>query len=209
MARGRHEHHHITAGATLLLVLLLAVCCLVAASAPSAFAARGGGSVMSLIKDASDGVINGTYSISTVRAALSLVRTDPSYMQYSDIDGVLVDYLASLTHTAKPTPTPTVKPTATATGGVSISTPSASANPNGKHTESPKPGTHPGSPGASPAGNATASPSGGVPLPGETTGSQAGKRLAAAPWFFAIGATVVVLAVIVVAWRRRVRGSRG
>jgi hypothetical protein len=49
-----------------------------------------------IIADASDGTVNGHYSASQVRAALTAVSNDPSYSQYSDIVGVLQDYLSSL-----------------------------------------------------------------------------------------------------------------
>ena len=73
-----------------------------------------------IIQDASDGTINGHYTVAEVRAALAYVESDPALSQYSDIEGVLQDYLASLL-AAKPTPTPhptgqptTQSPTATA-----------------------------------------------------------------------------------------------
>ena len=61
-----------------------------------------------IIQDASDGTVNGHYTVAEVRAALAAVQNDPAYSQYSDIEGVLSSYLSSLlaathaptTHTA-------------------------------------------------------------------------------------------------------------
>jgi hypothetical protein len=211
MPRSTREHHHTGGAAALALVVLLAACCLVAAGAVTASAARGGGSVVALIRDASDGVVDGTYSIATVRSALNLVRTDPSYMQYSDIDGVLSDYLASLSHTTRPTPSPADPGSSgTSSGGASggssggaTDATSGGASASGGHTATPKATAGPASPGAASSPSAVTSPVGAAPLPEATTGSQAGRRLAAAPWFFAAGATVIVLAIVFVSWRHR------
>jgi hypothetical protein len=69
-----------------------------------------------IIQDASDGTINGHYTVAEVRAALAAVESDPSYSQYSDIETVIANYLSSLlAATATPTPTPrwTAKATVT------------------------------------------------------------------------------------------------
>ncbi len=71
--------------------------------------------IRTLLDDASDGVVDGMYSAAAVRAALVVVRGDPAYMQYSDIEGVLVDYLASITRTPRPSPTPSRTPAPTPT----------------------------------------------------------------------------------------------
>ncbi|MGD0998714.1 MAG: hypothetical protein ABR941_10430, partial [Thermoleophilia bacterium] len=55
-----------------------------------------GSSTAQIIKDASDGTINGHYSAAAVRAALAAVENNPAYQQYSDIAGVIQNYLASL-----------------------------------------------------------------------------------------------------------------
>jgi hypothetical protein len=49
-----------------------------------------------IIQDASDGTIDGTYSAADVQAALDYARTHPDVLQYSNAQGVLEDYLASL-----------------------------------------------------------------------------------------------------------------
>ncbi len=80
---------------------LLVVVLLLVAGGMCASAASAGGSG-AILDDASDGVVDGSYSAAQVRAALVVVRSDPAYMQYSDIEGVLVEYLASLTGTTRP-----------------------------------------------------------------------------------------------------------
>jgi hypothetical protein len=74
-----------------------------------------------IIQDASDGVINGHYTVAEVRAALKVVESDPAYSQYSDVQQVLEQYLASL---LAATPTPTSHPSTTP-----ALTPSPSATP--------------------------------------------------------------------------------
>jgi hypothetical protein len=64
-----------------------------------------GSSTSTIIGDASDGTVNGHYSASQVRAALTAVENDPTYSQYSDIAGVLQDYLSSLSTSGSTTTT--------------------------------------------------------------------------------------------------------
>lgn len=59
-----------------------------------------------IIQDASDGTINGHYTVAEVRAALTAVQNDPAISQYSDIEGVIASYLSSLL-AATPAPTHT------------------------------------------------------------------------------------------------------
>jgi hypothetical protein len=49
-----------------------------------------------IIKDAQDGTIDGNWSAAEIRAALAYIQDNPVYQQYSDLEGVLEDYLASL-----------------------------------------------------------------------------------------------------------------
>lgn len=49
-----------------------------------------------IIKDAQDGTIDGNWTAAEIRAALAYIQDNPVYQQYSDIQGVLEDYLASL-----------------------------------------------------------------------------------------------------------------
>ena len=67
-----------------------------------------------IIQDASDGTINGHYTVAEVRAALASVESNPSYSQYSDIESVIANYLSSLL-AAGTTPPPTTHPTTPAT----------------------------------------------------------------------------------------------
>jgi hypothetical protein len=49
-----------------------------------------------IIKDAQDGTIDGNWTAAEIRAALAYIQNDPLYQQYSNLEGVLEDYLASL-----------------------------------------------------------------------------------------------------------------
>ena len=174
----------------LVVVLLLVAIGLCASSA----SARG--SVLALLDDASDGVVNGSYGATTVRAALKVVRSDPAYMQYSDIEGVLVDYLASIT---RPTPAPTRTPTPTP-GTATPSqkeTPGHKATPAGaKNPETP----HASTGGATPHGSAASAST--SPIPSVTSWTQVKARLAAVPWFFAVAAVGIVAGVVLLRRRR-------
>ena len=49
-----------------------------------------------IIKDAQDGTIDGHWSAAEIRATLAYIQNNAIYQQYSDLEGVLQDYLASL-----------------------------------------------------------------------------------------------------------------
>ena len=49
-----------------------------------------------IIADASDGTIDGTWTTAEIEAALAYVENNPTMEMYTDIRGVLEDYLASL-----------------------------------------------------------------------------------------------------------------
>jgi hypothetical protein len=49
-----------------------------------------------IIKDAMDGTIDGNWTTAEIRATLAYIQDNPVYQQYSDLEGVLEDYLASL-----------------------------------------------------------------------------------------------------------------
>jgi hypothetical protein len=50
-----------------------------------------------ILKDANDnGALDGTYSAADIQAALDFAKANPSVTQYSAVQGVLEDYLASL-----------------------------------------------------------------------------------------------------------------
>jgi hypothetical protein len=157
------------------------------------------GAADQLIEDASDGVVDGDYSVATVRAALAIVRADPSYSMYSDVEWVLEDYLKSITKSSPtPTPKPTREPTATPTP-----TPTGTPTPVATHTATPTPKPT-RSPRASHTPTPVASSASAAPLPLPTTSSwdRAKTRLGAVPWFFA-GAAIALVAGIVVQRRRR------
>lgn len=52
--------------------------------------------IMTIIKDAEDGTLDGNYTAEEIRAALAWLKQNPTYLQYTDVQGVLEDYLASL-----------------------------------------------------------------------------------------------------------------
>ncbi|HEY5473928.1 MAG TPA: hypothetical protein VIK32_12140 [Candidatus Limnocylindrales bacterium] len=58
--------------------------------------AAAAGSVDGVINDAQNGTIDKNWSAAQVRAALAYLQNNPLYSQYSDAQGVLEDYLASL-----------------------------------------------------------------------------------------------------------------
>jgi hypothetical protein len=75
------------------IVILLALLVLAFGTVGQAVA---GGSTDRVIKDASDGTIDGNWSAAQIRAALAYLQNNPVSLQYSDTDGVLEDYLSSL-----------------------------------------------------------------------------------------------------------------
>ena len=77
-------------GAITIAVLLLLVFAVVAqAAVPQS-------TINAIIKDAGDGHIDGNWTIAEIRAALQYVANNPILQGYSNIKGVLEDYLASL-----------------------------------------------------------------------------------------------------------------
>lgn len=49
-----------------------------------------------IIEDAKDGRIDGNWTAAEIQAALDYIENNPIYEQYSDLRGLLEDYLASL-----------------------------------------------------------------------------------------------------------------
>ena len=49
-----------------------------------------------IIADAQDGTIDGNWTAAEIRATLAYIQNNPIYQQYTDLEGVLEDYLASL-----------------------------------------------------------------------------------------------------------------
>jgi hypothetical protein len=76
-----------TIAIALLLILMFAV--VAQAAVPQSV-------IDAIIKDAQDGTIDGTWTAAEIRAALAYIQNNPVYQQYSDLEGVLQDYLASL-----------------------------------------------------------------------------------------------------------------
>ena len=71
----------------LLLVLVFAV--VAQAAVPQS-------TIDAIIKDAQDGTIDGNWTAAEIRATLAYIQDNPVFKQYSDLEGVLEDYLASL-----------------------------------------------------------------------------------------------------------------
>lgn len=69
---------------------------LVLVFATVALAAVPQSTIDAIIADAEDGTIDGDWTAAEIRAALEYIQNDPLYQQYSDLEGVLDDYLASL-----------------------------------------------------------------------------------------------------------------
>jgi hypothetical protein len=76
-----------TIAIALLLILMFAV--VAQAAVPQSV-------IDAIIKDAQDGTIDGHWSAAEIRATLAYIQNNPIYQQYSDLEGVLQDYLASL-----------------------------------------------------------------------------------------------------------------
>jgi hypothetical protein len=71
----------------LLLVLVFAV--VAVAAVPQS-------TVDAIIADAQDGTIDGNWTAAEIRATLAYIQDNPIYQQYTELEGVLEDYLASL-----------------------------------------------------------------------------------------------------------------
>ena len=163
----------------LVVVLLLLAVGLLASSA----SARG--SAVALLEDASDGVVDGSYTAAQVRNALAVVRSDPAYMQYSDVEGVLVDYMASLTGTTRPSPTRT--PDAGGSTPGHEATTGQTSKP-GDADEQTTPNATEGE--VTPEGDAA--PATTSPVPTVTSWEKVRARATAVPWFFAVAAIILV-----------------
>lgn len=73
-------------------VLALAILAALVVAVP----AMASGTIDAIIQDAADGTIDGNWTAAQVEAALAFVRDNPTYLQYSQVEPVLEDYLASL-----------------------------------------------------------------------------------------------------------------
>jgi hypothetical protein len=74
---------------TVVLLLLLVFAVVAQAAVPQSI-------IDAIIKDAQDGTIEGDWTAEQIRAALAYIQDNPAYKQYSNLEGVLEDYLASL-----------------------------------------------------------------------------------------------------------------
>jgi len=77
-------------------VVTIAVLVVVAVLMVASVAQAASSTTTAIIKDAQDGHVDGNYTAAQVRAALSYLKSDPTLQQYTDVEGVLTDYLASL-----------------------------------------------------------------------------------------------------------------
>lgn len=79
------------------LMIVMAVALLVVlVFAAVAQAAVSQATIDAIIKDAQDGTIDGNWTAAEIRAALAYIQNNPIYQQYTELEGVLEDYLASL-----------------------------------------------------------------------------------------------------------------
>ena len=79
-----------------LLVVITVALLLVLVFAVVAQAAVSQSTIDAIIDDADDGTIDGNWTAAEVAAALDYVQNNPLEQQYSAVQGVLEDYLASL-----------------------------------------------------------------------------------------------------------------
>jgi hypothetical protein len=77
-------------------IVTIAVMVVVAVLMVASVAQAASSTTTAIITDAQDGHIDGTYTAAQVQAALNFLKGDPSLQQYTDVEGVLQDYLASL-----------------------------------------------------------------------------------------------------------------
>jgi hypothetical protein len=59
-------------------------------------ALAGTGTTTTIINDAKDGKLDGHYTSGDIQAALAYIQNNPVFGQYTDLQGLLQDYLASL-----------------------------------------------------------------------------------------------------------------
>jgi hypothetical protein len=71
------------------LLVILVFAAVAAAAVPQS-------TIDAIIEDAQDGTVDGNWTAAEIQAALAYIQDNPVYQQYSDLEGVLEDYLASL-----------------------------------------------------------------------------------------------------------------
>jgi hypothetical protein len=77
-------------------IVTIAILVVVAVLMVASVALAASSTTTAIIKDAQDGHIDGNYTRAQVQAALTYLKGDPTLQQYTDVEGVLQDYLASL-----------------------------------------------------------------------------------------------------------------
>ena len=77
-------------------IVTIAVLVVVAVLMVATVAQAASSTTTAIIKDAQDGHLDGNYTAAQVQAALNFLKGDPSLQQYTDVEGVLQDFLASL-----------------------------------------------------------------------------------------------------------------
>ena len=75
-------------------IVIITILVLVLTGMFAAVAWAGSSTTTQIIQDASDGTVNGHYTAAQIRAALAAVNSNPAYLQYSDVAGVLQAYLS-------------------------------------------------------------------------------------------------------------------
>lgn len=75
-------------------IVIITILVLVLTGTFAAVAWAGSSTTTQIIHDASDGTVNGHYTAAQIRAALAAVNSNPAYLQYSDVAGVLQAYLS-------------------------------------------------------------------------------------------------------------------
>ena len=109
-------------------IAIITILVLVLTGMFAAVAWAGSSITTQIIQDASDGTVNGHYTAAQIRAALAAVNSNPAYLQYSDVAGVLQAYLsgfstsdlASLIASGSATGTTGATPTAAVTRSVKL-----------------------------------------------------------------------------------------
>jgi hypothetical protein len=77
-------------------IVTIAVLVVVAVLMVASVAQASSSTSTAILKDAADGHIDGNWTAAQVQAALAFLKSDPSLQQYTDEEGVLQDFLASL-----------------------------------------------------------------------------------------------------------------
>jgi hypothetical protein len=86
-------------------IVIITILVLVLTGMSAAVAWAGSSTTTQIIHDASDGTVNGHYTAAQMRAALAAVNSNPAYLQYSDVAGVLQAYLSSFSTSGSSTGT--------------------------------------------------------------------------------------------------------